>query len=141
MFDFQVPLDICVTHHQVALKLTNPNFLEEATNIFNRSKIDQSEMKKEIESMYTFFSQFGEIVDLNLDFYLKGFIPITYRKHSSVLKLLGMDSLSYKTAELQPHSWTFTAYKMDFRLPVRNFRADESRESKFMPRELKEQSL
>jgi hypothetical protein len=47
--------------------------------------------------MFSFFSSFGDIVDLNLD-YFPDFIAVTFTKHADALKLLSKEMILYKTA-------------------------------------------
>lgn len=47
--------------------------------------------------MYDFFSKFGDVVDLNLDYYPDKII-LTFAKHSDVLKVLAKDTLTYQNS-------------------------------------------
>ena len=47
---------------------------------------------KEIEYLHSFFSDFGNIVDLNLE-YMPACIIVTYTRHESVLDLLSKSKL------------------------------------------------
>lgn len=98
-------------------------------------------MKKEISALYRFFSQYGSIVDLNLDYY-KTFIVVTFSKHSDVLKILKLENLKYigpnNDIEQKEKRWDFKPSKIDFVLPVRNFNSTQKIEEKFLPIELKQ---
>jgi hypothetical protein len=47
--------------------------------------------------MFSVFSTFGDIVDLNLD-YFPDFIVLTFAKHDAALKLLSKEMIQYKSA-------------------------------------------
>ena len=65
----------------------NEKEFTDATNYCMKAFEDITSIRREITSLYTFFSENGEIVDLNLD-YFPDTICVTFTKHSDVVKLL-----------------------------------------------------
>ena len=89
--------------------------------------------------MYQFFSEFGDIVDLNLE-YFPEMIIVTYTKHSDVLKIIDKKEFAYSKVD-QGH-WIFRADKIDFVLPVRNCQYSKAGVAmKFMPQFLQKEII
>lgn len=54
-------------------------------------------LRQEINSLFAFFSNLGEIVDLNLDYYPE-LIAVTFTKHADVQATLKKEKLIYMNA-------------------------------------------
>lgn len=95
-----------------------------------RSKIDLDNMRKEIKDLYKFFSKLGDVIDMNLDF-CKELIVVTFRKHTDVKQIIQTGRYFYK--DDPEAACEFLAQKIDFILPVRQFKESLTLEEKFMP--------
>jgi|LauGreDrversion4_2_1035121.scaffolds.fasta_scaffold176742_1 hypothetical protein len=84
---------------------------------------------KETEALYRFFSdKYGDIVDLNLD-YFPEMIIVTFASHRDVLRGLALEQ-----PPLFEDKWALVPSKIDFLCHVRNSeRADDPPASKYLP--------
>lgn len=72
--------------------------MKEAINFTEKSLEDNTDMRREITHMFKYFSEFGDIVDLNLDYFPENVI-ITFAKHESVVRLLDKELIGYKNSQ------------------------------------------
>jgi hypothetical protein len=127
----------------VVARFAKDEDLQEALKLCQRAIEDNIDMRKEVCGLYSFFSKYGEIVDMNLD-YFPDMIVITYGQHKDVLNLvqqqetpnqkeISSNLLTYKTM-VTAKEWQFKVSKIDFVLPVRTCaRDDDSPPNKYMP--------
>jgi hypothetical protein len=90
---------------------------QEAFDLCAEAIVGRFDFNSEVDNIFKHFSQYGDIVDLNLD-YFPDFIAVTYAKHESVLKLLKAGEIFYNTSTKR--GWVFIPSKINFMLPVRN---------------------
>jgi len=83
---------------------------------------------KETAALHQHFSQvYGEVVDMNLD-YFPDMVIVTFARHRDVLRGLTIPPQAFDSR------WTFVASKIDFTCHVRNSdRADDPPGEKFLP--------
>jgi len=100
--------------------------------LFAEKSIDDiTLLRRETNLPFTFFSEFGDVVDLNLD-YFPELIAVTFSKHQDVVKTLAKKEVTYTTTLSK--SWVFNISKITFKLPVRNCSvADEAPPNKYLP--------
>lgn len=127
-------LEKIIAHHQVVFKYATPEDSEYMETVSLRSRIDLDNMRKEIKELHKFFSNMGDVIDLNLD-YCKEFIVVTFRKHSDVRKIIQTKHYFYK--EDPESKCEFVAQKIEFILPVRQFKENLAIEEKFLPQEFR----
>ena len=74
-----VPIKKLVPFHQILVTFSS---YTPALNLLNPSTCSQ-----EIKHLYSYFEQYGKIVDLNLE-YMPGCFVVTYTRHDCILELL-----------------------------------------------------
>jgi hypothetical protein len=80
-----ISVDKLVPFHQVLVTFSK--------NTPAKNLLTQSNSKEEIEYLYSFFKEFGKIVDMNLE-YMPTCLVVTYTRHESVLSLISKSKLS-----------------------------------------------
>lgn len=83
----KIPIKKLVPYHQV---LVTFSYNTPGVDLLNQNKGPVGphySCQATVESMYTFFSKYGNIVDLNLEF-MPACIIVTYTRHQSVLDIL-----------------------------------------------------
>eukprot|EP00347_Sterkiella_histriomuscorum_P017341 403349755 len=127
-----VSLSEIIAHHQVILKFTNNSQKESALKLVDKSIQDLTDLRREIFNLFGFLSNFGDIVDLNLDYFPEQII-VTFTKHEVVRKLLQEKKLLYKSNS-SGEQWEFGTSKIDFELPVRNCTSSsQTATNKYLP--------
>lgn len=78
------------------LKFKNEDTQKEAISFCQRALDDNTDLRREINNIFKHFSEYGDIIDLNLDFFPDKII-ITFAKHQNILTLLSKGTITYLT--------------------------------------------
>lgn len=113
--------------------------MNEAALFAQKALDDSTDMRREVNYLFEYLSGFGDIVDINFDYFPEQII-VTFSKHSDVLQLLQRQSITY--TNINGKNWKFNINKITFTQPVRNCNlADDSTPNKFMPIYLDEEKI
>lgn len=128
-----------IAHHQIVLTFASGEQFDDAVQLAEEALNDDTVMRKEVNYMFEFLSEFGDIVDMNFDYFPERII-VTYSKHEHIRALLRRETLTYSTTKCR--AWKFNLDKIRFVQPVRNCNfADDSTPIKYLPIYLSQEKL